>query len=92
MGVMGGSGGKGRGERGGGGESGGGAEGGSESEHTGGPVDAGVVADQPREAQNEFKMTQLHHMGGKNLRMHPMNPEGGCKVVGDGSCRWWAAI
>ena len=91
MGVKAGSGGKGRGGEG-RGKTGGGAEGGSEGEHTGGPVDARVMAYQPREAEDELEVAQLHHVGGKNFRVHTMNPERGCEVVRDGPGRGGAAI
>ena len=67
------------------GNAGGGAERGVEGERTLNPVDARVVTHQPGEAQNEFEMTQPHHVSGKDLSMVAMDAETRCVAVGDGT-------
>ena len=59
--------GKRRGRRGRGGNAGGGTEFRGEGELARLPVDVGVMASQPREAQDELEMTQLHDVAGKVL-------------------------
>ena len=73
-------------------KTGGGAESGSEGEHTGGPVNARIMAYKPREAEDELEMAQLHHVGGKDFRVHTMNAERGREVVHDGPGGGRAAI
>ena len=71
---------------------GGGAEVRGEGELARPPVDVGVVAGQPWEAQNELKMTQLHDMAGEILSVDTMDTEAGGVEVGNGACRGNAAI
>ena len=69
------SGGKGRGRgRGKGGrKTGGGAEFGRKGEHTGRPVNARIVANQPREAENQLEVAEPHDVTGKVFGVNPMN-------------------
>lgn len=55
------------------GNAGGGAEVRGEGELARLPVDVGIVASQPWEAQNELKMTELHDLAGKVLSVDTMD-------------------
>ena len=52
------------------------------------PVDAGVVASQPGEAQDELEVAEAHDVAGKVFGMGTMNTEmRGVKVGNRASCR-----
>ena len=55
-------------------------------------LDARVVAHQPGEAEDELKVAQLHHMGGKAFRVYPMYTNFRRVVMGDGTGGWGAAV
>ena len=50
------------------------------------------MTDEPREAEDELKVTKRHDMGGKGLRVCAMNAKRGCEIVSDGPSRGLAAI
>ena len=64
-----------------------GTEEGGEGDGTSLPVDGGVVTGQPREAQDEGKVSQCHQLEGDVLLMLAMDAYAGGIVVGDGSRR-----
>ena len=70
-------------EEGGGGKAGGGTEGGVESQHPRSPVDAGVVALQPRKPQHQLEMTKPGDLEGKCLRVNALDTKLGGEIVGD---------
>ena len=68
-------------------EAGGGTEGGVEGEGTGLPVDAGVVAGQPREAQDQREVGQADELKGNLFRVGAMDANARVVEVGDGGGR-----
>ena len=71
----------------GGDQAGGSAQLGLEGQGAGLPVDAGVVAGQPWEAEDEGEVGQRHQLQGDVLLMRAMDPDPGRKVVCDGGRR-----
>ena len=71
----------------GGGETGGLAQLGFEGQGAGLPVDAGVVAGQPWEAEDEGEVSQRHQLQSDVLLMLAMDADAGRIIVGDGSRR-----
>ena len=68
------------------------AKGRGKGKGTTGPVNAGVVAGQPREPEHHLEVTQPGHLKGEVLRMSAMNPDPGRDVVSDGSSRGGTAV
>ena len=68
------------------------AEGRGKGKGSTGPVNAGVVPGQPREAEHHLEVTQPGHLKGKVLRMSAMNPDPGRDVVSDGASRGGIAV
>ena len=68
-------------------EAGGGTEGGVEGKGAGLPVDAGVVAGQPREAQDQREVGQADELKGNLFRVGAMDANAGVVEVGDGGGR-----
>ena len=56
------------------GKAGGGAEGRRKGEYTRRPVDARIVANQPREAEDKLEVAEPHDMTGKVFCVNPMYP------------------
>ena len=67
----------------GGGDAGGGTEGGGERQRAHSPVDARVVAPQPRKPEHHLEVAQPGHLKGEILRVRPMDTQLGGEVVSD---------
>ena len=76
-----------RGGKEGGNEAGGGAEGGVEHEGASLPIDAGIVARQPRKTQHQREVGEVDELKGNVLRVGAMNADAGGVEVSDGGGR-----
>ena len=65
------------------GQAGGSAERGVECQHALGPIDAGIVALQPRKPQHKLEVAKSSNLEGECLCVSPMNAEMRGKVVGN---------
>ena len=70
----------------------GGTEAGTKAELARGPVQMGIMPDEPREAQDQLEVPELHNVAGKDFRMHAMNAHARRKVVGDRPSRRGTAV
>ena len=52
----------------------------------------GIVADQPREAEDHLEVTKLHDIAGKDLGVDPMDPHTRSEVVSNSTCRRGVAV
>ena len=50
------------------------------------------MPNQPGKPQNHFEVAQLQDVAGKGLSVHTMDAQARCKVVGDRTGRWNAAV
>ena len=70
----------------------GGTEAGSEVDLPLRPIHVGIVADQPREAEDHLEVTKLHDIAGKDLGVDPMDPHTRSEVVSNSTCRRGVAV